>query len=294
MKDHVKYGSAIIALVIISIGTFFAKVPNILTQIHDRARLTAAVVSSIVPTPIPSSGIVPISVPSNERNDFAIVSDLNQQLSTGLSAYISAPVASQQSLADDLTAIAVRRKAPALDLMRINPSLFLFVAIQSSIWSKLPPAAQTNVEKFQNVAGSVGVLSIDNFTNSQNSRQTYTLNLLGTSYFLFPTEELDIESGTTILSPAYMLDNQIAFDSGPSNTQLSIRPPYTTIPGATGVQRLLVILIKTNSGDTEPLSASQARDAVFNGQFPKFMQEQSYGKVSFTGDVFGLRTRSYT
>ena len=67
MKDHVKYGSAIIALVIISIGTFFAKVPNILTQIHDRARLTAAVVSSIVPTPIPSSGIVPISVPSNGK-----------------------------------------------------------------------------------------------------------------------------------------------------------------------------------------------------------------------------------
>ncbi len=51
-----------------------------------------------------------------------------------------------------------------------------------------------------------------------------------------------------------------------------------------------VILVKFLDTESEPFTKKEAHDLIFNGQFQKFFNEQSYGRVKFSGDVFGWYT----
>lgn len=56
---------------------------------------------------------------------------------------------------------------------------------------------------------------------------------------------------------------------------------------ALGNQNVLVLLVDYTDSGARPFTKDQAYDLIFKGDFAKLYQEQSYGKVSFSGEVFG-------
>ncbi len=51
--------------------------------------------------------------------------------------------------------------------------------------------------------------------------------------------------------------------------------------------KMAVFLVKYNDVTSDPFTANEAKETIFNGNFRNFFAEQSYGQVIFCGDVFG-------
>ncbi|MEK9177866.1 MAG: hypothetical protein AAB777_01960, partial [Patescibacteria group bacterium] len=175
-------------------------------------------------------------------------------------------------------------------LLESNPLLFLSQVMPASTKKKLSAEAQINIETEKVITGTVDVLYIDDFKNPENSRYKYFLNADGNRYNLYTVGDLNMVSDTKIKANGYVLDNDVVINTDNNNVQIvrsEIKTKNILTPDSVGNQRTLVLLIKAFPGDSEPFTPAQGHDLVFNGQFQKFMQEQSYGNVSFSGDVYG-------
>jgi len=64
-----------------------------------------------------------------------------------------------------------------------------------------------------------------------------------------------------------------------------LNPPIALYPIE---HKMLVLLVNfSDSPSPSPFNVVEAHDLIFDGQFQNFYQEQSYGRISFSGDVFG-------
>ncbi len=61
-------------------------------------------------------------------------------------------------------------------------------------------------------------------------------------------------------------------------------------PALVTERHMAVFLVDFDNSPNQPFTPSQAHDLIFNGQFEKFIEEQSYGRVKFTGEVFNWIT----
>jgi M6 family metalloprotease-like protein len=183
------------------------------------------------------------------------------------------------------------RKAVAKDLMKANPLLFLANAMSSKTRTSMSKLVQNDIEVERDISGIVDVLYIDDFKNPKNSHAEYFLTENGKRYNLYIVGELGVKSNTPIEAKGYVLDDAMVISTNNKNVKvinsLSRGPKDGDVPDSVGNQRTLVLLIKSFPEDPEPFTSAQGHDLVFNGQFQNFMQEQSYNKVSFSGDVFG-------
>lgn len=183
-----------------------------------------------------------------------------------------------------LDQIIKQRKILMKDLMKTNPSLFNTLAIKSKDRLSLDNSLQKDVEQVITITGKTEVIHIDDFKNKENSRFDYSIKTSnGKKYAFYPSSGITLTSGADVKVTGYALDNQI---TASVNDDEIVKISEATLDSV-GDQKTLAILVKSSPGDSEPFTPAQGKELIFNGQFQKFMQEQSYGQVSFSGDVVG-------
>src|SRR3989338_3752568 len=180
-------------------------------------------------------------------------------------------------------AIASERKKKALDLMKSDPLLFSKKAVKKDVWKNLPPEIQKDVEEEVTLTGTLQVIHVDDFEDGGKSDFIYKLKSNGKEYNLYLSKKRPLMSGTEIRVQGFLLDNILADAGGAGEIQIMADAPAVE---AVGNQRILVLLLTPSSTLTLPFTRSQAEGFAFSGQFANFMREQSYNKVSFSGDVY--------
>ncbi len=180
---------------------------------------------------------------------------------------------------------AVERKELMKELMRVDPVLFESVVMDAPDRETLPESVQSHVEYIDTISGKLTVVYGVEIENGVpvHSHQYY-VDTPEQQYEFYPITDLTLLSGTVIELTGHVLDAQISGNSTTHPVVVLGAPPVLT---STGVQRALVLLVKAQPGDSEPFTPAEGQDLVFNGQFQDYMQEQSYGAISYTGDVFG-------
>ena len=171
--------------------------------------------------------------------------------------------------------------------------LIIFFINNNYLNALASPSNTTNAidqNKIIDIKGEITVLQIDDFKNPEKSHLEYYIDTSNGKYPIYFSSNDNIVSGSIINTKGLKINNKFFVDNikdnspNTNNNTLSVK---NFISGSTGNQRVLVLLIKSFPEDTEPVNTQKIRDFIFNGQFQNFMKEQSYGKISFTGDVYG-------
>jgi M6 family metalloprotease-like protein len=194
----------------------------------------------------------------------------------------SRPSASQTDETNLKVQIAKRRRVLMQKLAETNPEAFLRNAIPQMRRSALPVAAQAEVEQEVKLTGKIDVIQIDDFEDPKNSKLVYSFTSSGTkkSLRVVGDDTPAMISDSTARVNGYQLGETIVTRS--SSDGLSVTSPAK--PESVGVQRTLAFLL-TSAGRPTPPSPAEMKTSIFNGDAAKFFEEQSYGKVSFVGDV---------
>lgn len=175
-----------------------------------------------------------------------------------------------------------QRKILIKELMKENPRAFLATALKKDQRAVLPQDIQKDIEQETALTAKIEVLYIDDFKNPENSRFEYFLRIGKDRLNFYPTDELHLISGAEVKIEGFQLDEIIVADTNKNNFQVTKEaPPLESV----GDQKTLVLLINFLDSPPIPFTKEQAYDLAFNGQFQNFMKEQSYNKVSFSGDV---------
>jgi M6 family metalloprotease-like protein len=234
-----------------------------------------------------------------------------QQLNIDIASLVESADQSGQSLQSNnelemrLGGIISRRKELLLKLIKDNPSAFIDSAIPDKTRRALPASLQEETEFNTSATSRLEVIFVDDFNIPEKSYIRYfiyadpvnsgsRIQLKGTKdksaniqekIELFPTNPIEMRSGALVRVRGVRLQNVMATDNGAgSNFDVLEDPPP---PDSVGNQKTLVLLLKSSENGGEPFTTQKARDLVFNDNFQDFMKEQSYGKVSFSGDVYG-------
>ena len=218
--------------------------------------------------------------------------DINQ-LNTGLldlnSRYAAAVQADQRSsLYKQLEDIIKTRENTLLGLAKENPQAFIDNLLSSAQKRALPVALQEYVESRVTLDAEVVVENVDDFQNKA-SKNEYLLVVSGEApLYFYPTEELLLaRSGGRARVSGYKLKNVVVAKISASTFQLTQAAPPVE---STGDQKTLVLMIRFLDSAPPLFSASQAQNMVFHSQMENYYKENSYGKVSFSGDVMGWYT----
>ena len=187
-----------------------------------------------------------------------------------------------------LKSLATERKQAMLKLATQDPRAFLNLAIDPVTRSKYPAEVQPALEVKTTIQATIDVLYVDDFEKPENSHFVYTLNQNGKELKFYPSSELHLRSGAKLKISGYQLDTTLVANTDSPDTFALIEdaPP----PDSVGDQKTLVILVNYLDSGPPPFTPEQAQPLFFNGPFQDFMREQSYGKVSFSGNVYGWLT----
>jgi M6 family metalloprotease-like protein len=214
----------------------------------------------------------------------AVVQEL-QTLTTGLVAadqpLLSAEAAAAQNALGQQVNIAARRSALMEQVAAEDPTVFLQNVLPSSIREQLPPAVQLIIEQPVTLTGVMEVLHVDDFSNSDNSHFTYHMRVGDVRLAFYPVGTPPaMSSGSTAQVTGYRIGQSVVAVGGSGGVEVLEQ----ALPDATGVQRTLAVLV-TAPGKPILLTPAQVKAAVFSRGFQAFYKEQSYNKVSFTGDT---------
>ena len=181
-----------------------------------------------------------------------------------------------------LSVLVNARETVLLNLAKTNPNLFLESVLPDATRNALPKALQSAVEQKNTVTGTLRIFHSDDFKNEANDVWDYYIDQPGGGTVqLYPTSELSAVSGTQVTVNGYSLGNIVVARNDEPHIALGPTPPLDSV----GLQHVLVLLIQYPGAGAEPFTPQQVHDFIFNGQFEKYYEEQSYGKISFVGDV---------
>lgn len=176
------------------------------------------------------------------------------------------------------------RKTRMLSLAKENPQEFLNEILLKSTRDSLPANLKNLVEREIDFTTKIDVLHEDDFKN-RVAKYFYFLRS-GTKRFQFyPDGALPpLRSGTTVRIKGFQLENFVVASVTPQNFQIiaNAAPPISI-----GVQKTAVLLINFLDSPSAPVTPAEVQNIFFNGQVQKYYQEQSYGKLSWSGDVYG-------
>ena len=193
------------------------------------------------------------------------------------------PGAPSQGDADLRVEWARQRGELMQQLAKTDPKAFLLNVIPETSWAKLPAAAQAAVERRTQIRGIVVVLHIDDFSNPRNSRFEYHLHSGNRQLNLhFAGNSPALLSGTTVEIDGYQIGESVIATGDTGGLTIVAAPSPT--PESVGLQNTLAILITAPGQPAHP-TKDQMEALIFNNQFQQFYEEQSYGKVRFTGHV---------
>ncbi len=164
-----------------------------------------------------------------------------------------------------------------------NPEVFLRNVLPARVRAKLSIEVQAVTEKEVDIVGPIEVLHVDDFSNEGGSHFKYHIRVGNSRLALYLAGEAPaLESGSILQVKGYQVGQTVvaASDSG------SVKVLSRKRKKSSGLQRMLVVLVTPSSmvQTTKPNPDTMRRD-IFFGTFQKFYKEQSYGNVSFAGDV---------
>lgn len=247
----------------------------------------------------------PINESSVQSLTDQIISQANQYSRLGKSSVENSNQENSKIVAT-LSPIVTERKRLLMALIQTDPSSFLNSAIPDQVRRSLPSSLQNDIEIDTTTSSYLEVVQVDDFNNPANSKLRYFVNiqpktstsiisLLGLTrnksvqaterVEIFPTKRISMRSGAQVKIRGFRLSSVMAVDNS-NSSNFSIVEDAPAVQSI-GNQRTLVLLLKNKETDSEPFSASEISEYIFKGQFEKFMEEQSYGKVSFSGKVYG-------
>jgi hypothetical protein len=172
---------------------------------------------------------------------------------------------------------------------------FFLAGFSQSQQNAIPAPLHTYLEREVTLQGLLEVTYHDDFDHPEESHYSYVLRTPTERVALFPSDDLGLLSESEIQVSGLRLGDRIVVDLSDSDN-LSVLYSQPIID-STGNQRTLVLLLEfTDSpeeleeGNPIPIwlqSQEAMREAIFDEVFDGFFAEQSYGNVSFSGDVSG-------
>lgn len=254
------------------------------TTFFEKGKNLALVAASITPTGV--SDVIVIS----QASEVEVISLLNQELLGTYPVTQKAPSAKMVTKeavgvkTARLLPLAKKRKELMTALASKDPDAFVFNAITKAQKQKLPSVIQAEIEEEGITSGSLVVITVDDFENPANSRDQYSL-LSGKENLELLVSKNAIPpsiSGAKVSVDGYRIGKKVVTKAKKESIRVMTPAPNLD---TVGDQKTLVFLIETNDSGTRPFTREEANILVFNGQFQKFMKEQSYNRVSFSGDV---------
>ncbi|MDQ3014868.1 MAG: hypothetical protein M3Q73_03320 [bacterium] len=188
---------------------------------------------------------------------------------------------------DEIKQAVTERKKLMLELAENDPAAFLNLVIPADKRNKLDEDVKKDIERevsFNNAV--VNVLHVDNFEHPEHSKNNYFIHDNGKNLSLNISNPPNIISGTKMNIKGYQIDSTVAANSGDTLTVQG------GVPNGLGVKKTAVLLVSFLDSPAPPFSKDTARSMVFSSdrQFVPFFKENSYGKVSFSGEVYGWHT----
>lgn len=224
---------------------------------------------------------------SEARNLTSRLTNLNARYQLG-------DQAEREALMEEIRSVVSRRREMLAALIENDPAEVVRLALPQGFESNLPSEVRENLEQRVDLEGELEVLYRENETESQI---IYSLNSSKERLSLhFATRpEADILTGTRVRVRGVRIGDAIALEGAANeatSTGSGIQATQTTSsisPNTFGEQKVLVLLVNFQDKATQPWTATQVRDVVFN-QVNNFYKESSYQQTWLTGDVFGWYT----
>ena len=198
---------------------------------------------------------------------------------------------------EELKQLAITRKKQLLETMRQNPDAALSSFLSPKDQSELSSLSQNCIETPATFEGSLNIVHTDFFEDKVSSTD-YTLTTANGQKIKFhPAGYLHVplESRTKVKVNGMLVDNDLAFDGTSSLSKakgyrggidVSSQPNN---PPVLGQQKAAVILANFANTPIPPVSRTDESNFI-NGELNNFYRENSYNKISISGDVFGWYT----
>ena len=198
-----------------------------------------------------------------------------------ISSRASTPLSASIRETKEEVILAKRRGKVMKQLAENNPRAFMRNVISKNDRLKFSSAVQNEIEQKVTLNGKVEVFQSDDFTRHENSKISYSVKVGSSKVSFTSAGNIPImKSGTLVKVTGYQIGQSLVTSGESSDLSILSEPVIDSV----GVQRLLVLPL-TGTGFSGLPSPDELKTRIFSGQFEKFYEEQSYGKVSFTGDV---------
>jgi hypothetical protein len=203
---------------------------------------------------------------------------------TARAADLAAAARDSGAAGETLMNLAAERYQLLASLMDSAPEAVLKHAVAASDRNALPAGLRTLVEEHVEMAGDIEV-TYEDARNS--SRLTYVLDTGKERYSLhFPGRAPDWVTGQRVSVRGVRVNAMVAVDG----TALTIGGSVASaLPGTTGNQRTLVILVNFDDNRATPYTTADAARVVFSDT-DSFLRENSKGATSLSGEVLGWFT----
>ncbi len=204
----------------------------------------------------------------------------------------------------EMVVIAQQRQDELINLAKDSPRDFLAQATLTDQAQNYPVEVQPYLEKEVLVKGSLQVVHLDDFAKKRSSFE-FVLEEGGTklnpqnryllSFVRFPPQ--DLPTGTQVQIKGVSVGQRVVAETGNSS---GARYRLTVVAPGGGQQdvqdqKTAVLMINFRSSGSSPVnrlpvSQSQLKELLFKGSnsVNRYYQENSLGRVSFSGDVFGI------
>jgi len=193
----------------------------------------------------------------------------------------------------ELVEVAKQRRRDLAELVDSDPAEFLRVALPADKRAKLPAEIASLVEDDADETGDLEVLHVDHVIPGNDFYLHILTTPRGRFSLHFAGKAPSLKSGDRVRVRGKRLDQAIVLAAGATPTQpVQIIGPVA-VPGTTGAQSTLAILVNFSDAPTQPFSAATAQNVIF-GTTSAYDYEASYQQATLTGAVAGWFTIAET
>ena len=145
-----------------------------------------------------------------------------------------------------------------------------------------------DLDQKETITGRLSITFVENFDQPEKAGYVYRLKPEGSTETIELTtiRPLPPMAGAKVSLSGYRLGEYFLLD--PETPVITLATPSSL--EAVGPQKTLVLLTMFEDSAPVPFSTEEAQNIIFNSQAFNFFNEQSYGRISFYGDVFGWYT----
>lgn len=222
------------------------------------------------------------------QDNAALIASSNTKLLQLNVQHGKAKIASEKDpIFQEMDQISLGRKNRMLALMEENPEQANQIALSEGQRLSLPRAIRDKVEKKIEVEGELTILHQDDFEKGKGVFKIALRAADGKDYNLFlPDVSLPLASRAKVKIKGIAFDQSIAAATQEEGgvvllSQATLQAPIS--------KNAVVILANFLNDTSQPWTVAQVNDVVFN-QTSSYYNENSFGKLGLSGDVFGWYT----